>query len=172
ALAERLPEEQRKEVLGEALSLARGMQDEWARSRVLSALAERLPEEQLGEALSLAQGMQAEGARSSVLMALAERLPEEQRKEVMGEALSLARGNQDGWARSRVLRLLAERLMVIQYDEKVRLWHQTLPVLSSRSRSYFLSDIAKLMPFLYSIGDENFLQDILHRVQEVCNWWP
>src|SRR5439155_893356 len=109
-LAASLPEDQRKDVLAEALSSAQAISDEFWRAHALAGLAAHLPPELLAEALSSAQAISDELSRAQALAALAAHLPEDQRKDVLAEALSSAQAISDEDSRARALAALAAHL--------------------------------------------------------------
>jgi hypothetical protein len=78
-VAERLPAEEQRRVLGEALDAARGIEDAWRRAEALAKVAERLPAE---EALVIARGIDG-WRRAEALAKVAERLVEGQVSDLL-----------------------------------------------------------------------------------------
>jgi hypothetical protein len=100
------------ELLAEAIA-ERHIGGEYARARVLSAVAERLgpgDRELLGEVLAAARQIEGEDAQAWALSAVAERLGPGEREIALGEALAAARHIGDEDARASALSAVAECL--------------------------------------------------------------
>ena len=93
--------------VGEALMVARGINNARWRARMLAEVAEQLPGEDqsgvLAEALSAARGVEVAWRRADALAAVAERLPPD-------EALAVARDIDNPWYRASTLTAIAGRL--------------------------------------------------------------
>ena len=98
---------QRQSLLGEALQVARGIEDGQKRAWALAKVLRRLPAE---EALLAARGIDDAGSRAQALADVAERLPEDDRLGMLGEALSAARGADVSESRAFALAQISQRL--------------------------------------------------------------
>jgi|APLak6261658528_1056013.scaffolds.fasta_scaffold00295_2 hypothetical protein len=105
-LATQLCGELQADVLGEALSAARVIVNEWGRADAMVALAPQLRSDQLSKALSEAHAMWSEEGRARLLTGLAPHLRDEQ----MEEALALAQGISREPYRAKALAVLSARL--------------------------------------------------------------
>jgi predicted KAP-like P-loop ATPase len=87
------------EVLAQALTAAKTIQNEYARAKVLAAIASQLPEPErhnlLEQALAAANTTQDEAFRAQALAAIAPQLPEPERHNLLEQALAAANTTQD-----------------------------------------------------------------------------
>jgi hypothetical protein len=135
ALAPKLPEPERRKVVGEALTNMLGSLDEAPHDRdrvqVLETLAENLrkwrcdevlgkalrPARKIKKALTAARKIKKPYFRAKVLTALAPHYPESQRRKVVAEALATARCVANPYFRARALANLAPQLLQPWLDE-------------------------------------------------------
>ncbi|MBE9103724.1 hypothetical protein IQ229_01810, partial [Nostoc cf. edaphicum LEGE 07299] len=155
------------ELLPEALTAAREIQDESNRANVLRALTEKLPLELLPEALAAARAIQNQSNRAYALIALAEKLP----PELLPEALAAAREIQSEDYRANVLSALAESLSQMPSTELFPLWQDTAHELSLHTRPNLLQDIKALFPVIFALGGETVTAEIACAIVDVGRWW-
>jgi hypothetical protein len=155
-------------LLAEALAAAREIEDADARADVLTTLAARLPPELLPEALAAARKIQDANDRAELLTALAARLP----PELLPEALAAARVIKDEDARAKALATLAPRLAKLPRSILYRLWDETLPRLSRRTRRDLLSDLGALAPAIHALGGAEAVAETVRAIRDVARWWP
>jgi hypothetical protein len=135
ALAPKLPEPERRKVVGEALTNMLGSLDEAPddrdRVQVLETLAENLrkwrcdevlgkalrPARKIKKALTAARKIKKPYFRAKVLTALAPHYPEPHRRNVVAEALATARQVANPYFRARALATLAPQLLQPWLDE-------------------------------------------------------
>jgi uncharacterized protein (DUF952 family) len=160
ALVPHLPES----LLPQALELTQQIQDAGSRAAALIALVPHLPE--LGtEALELTQQIQFEPSRASALTALVPHLPE----SLLPQALELTRQFQDKHYSAQAFQGMADRL--IQLSTSIHFWHEVLHMLSHLRRDELLQTMAKLRPFIMSLGGREALQEMIKAMNEVCRQW-
>jgi len=164
-LAPRLP----VELLGEALTAARALEDSEGRAHILGALARRLPVEQraevLGEALTAARALEDSEHRVQVLGELAPHLP----VELLGEALTAARALEDSEARARALGVLAPQL---SGDLLQQGFEALLDVLPMCGRSVALSAVSSFFPFLGEYQESKGLEEVRRTIIDTAHWFP
>jgi hypothetical protein len=183
-------------LLGEALELARGIEDDGARARVLVELAPRLAEPaqvetvlelvrgigderarnralaelvQVETALELVGGIGDEWARAQALVELAPRLAEPAQVE---SALELARGIEDEGVRAWALAVLAPCLAALPRSQVLPLWEETLCLSTTRSRRDVLADLGALAPVIASLGGSEAIEAACRAIEDVGRWWP
>jgi hypothetical protein len=98
---------QRRSLLGEALQIARGIDDAQKRVLALKKVLHRLPTE---EALRAARDLDDAGTRAELLAKVAERLSAEDQHSVLREALGAARGADFSESRALALAQIAKQL--------------------------------------------------------------
>ena len=128
----------------EALAVARGIDAAWSRGRALAAVAKRLPPD---EALAVARGIDHAGWRANALAAVAERLPAEGRPYTLAEALVVARGIDDLEWRAKALAAVAQRLP--EEDQPGVLGEALIAARSTddaESRAEALTEVAERLP--------------------------
>jgi len=129
-----------EEELSKALETARAIDNQEARSRVLSALTQRLPEVS-DEALEAVRAIGDQDVRDWVLSDLAQHLPEGE----LGQVLEATRAIQDEESRAHMLSVLAQRLpkgALGQVLEAAR------AIQDERSRAHVLSKLVQRLPSL------------------------
>jgi hypothetical protein len=170
ALAPRLP----GPLLAEALELARAIGDEQQRSGALAALAAQLAE--LGfpsESLEVARAVRDEGQRSGALAAVARLLAEgPARDQALQEALEAALAVRDEGQRFEALAALGPHLATISPTALNSIWHQTLRLLVTRSRSELLADLVALVPVIAALGGAGAVIGMRRAIRDVGRWWP
>ena len=124
-------------VLGEALAVARSIDDGGPRAQVLAEVAERLPAR---EALAVARGIDDAEWCARALAEVAQRLPVDEKQSVLGEALSAARGIDNVELRARALAEVAKRLPPEQALAVAR------GIDDGRGRAVALAEVAKRLP--------------------------
>jgi hypothetical protein len=103
----RLPVDQQRSVLREALSAAHGFDDIEPRARALAEIAKLLPGQ---EALAIARDLSDLSMRARALMEASRRLPPKEQGGVIDEALTAARGIADAESRAFIMGEVAQRL--------------------------------------------------------------
>ncbi|MEW6499447.1 MAG: hypothetical protein AB1589_44320, partial [Cyanobacteriota bacterium] len=131
----------------------------------LTALADKLTPDLLLQALEASQAIQDDSERARVLTALVNKLP-----ELLPQALEAAQTIQDDSERARVLTALT--LHLIHTSNCFNLWKDLLHLLSYRTRSHLLSDIAALIPVIFTLGGETAATEVTQAIQDVAKWWP
>jgi NB-ARC domain/APAF-1 helical domain len=155
-----------KNLLSEALEVARGIESELDRAIALSWLAPHLPENLLSEALEVIRGIQVESSRADALGWLAPHLPE----NLLSEALEVARGIQVKSSRAFVLSELASHINLKFFN--LPFWSEMLHILAHSDRKHLLQDIPKLAPAIIHLSDRSTLNLVLQAIREVCQQWP
>jgi hypothetical protein len=98
-------------LMGEALDLARQVEDEWYRAQILGCLASNTRSTSVTDkVLEAARNIQSERAQVEVLTSVAEHLPEPRRTAVLEEAVNAARRVRDENARADALISAASHL--------------------------------------------------------------
>jgi hypothetical protein len=110
AVAARLPPNERREVLSQAIASARTAEDDEATSRALSHLMAQMPPELVAEAVVVVRGINARPEKAELLLRLAERLPAGEQAPLLAEALAAARAVGDEAPRAATLGTLASHL--------------------------------------------------------------
>ncbi|TAH48544.1 MAG: ATP-binding protein, partial [Chloroflexota bacterium] len=140
-----------RELLGDALTAARAIQDESYRANALSGLAAHLSAEEkvqvVNEALTAARAIQDESWRAFALRDLAAHLSAEEKVQVVNEALTAARAIQDESWRANALSGLAAHLSA---EEKVQVVNDALTaaraIQDEPARAEALSGLAAHLP--------------------------
>ncbi|MBW4597593.1 MAG: hypothetical protein KME46_33015, partial [Brasilonema angustatum HA4187-MV1] len=149
------------------LAAAKQIQNESSRAQALTAIASKLPPELLPEALAAAKQIQNESSRAQALTAIASKLP----PELLPEALAAAKQIQNEGYRAEVLKVLAIPLSKIPTDQLYSYWEKTLDELSLRDRRNLLTDIEKLVPVIFALGNNAAIASISCSIQKVARWW-
>ncbi|MEY2834270.1 MAG: hypothetical protein RLZZ574_3530 [Cyanobacteriota bacterium] len=164
ALADKLPETLRTEVVSEALAAAESLpskdfRDNVYRSGALTAVGDVLPEtlqaEVLQKALDSAKAVEEEWCRSISLADLAPMLPEALQAEVLREALDAIKGEEGDWATATALLVLIPKLPPDLLPEALAvakgLHHESYRVQALTAIAPHLS--SELLPEAFSIVD-------------------
>jgi hypothetical protein len=163
--------------LGEALTAAKAIRDEFHRSTTLAVLLPRLsPEQQFIEAFSANEATRDEFRRSATLSALVPRLSPEQ----LAEALAATRAIRDEFYRSMALGALARHLSPEHRHNVLGAALAAVRAIGAEdSRSLALADLAShLLP--EQMGDAldvaNAIRDEFHRINALAalapHLWP
>jgi len=171
SLAPHLP----PEVLPTALAFAR---DIWS-AHALAALSAEVPEGEregvLADALAAADALGNPAARAGVLTTLAPMVGDERRGGVVSAAVRAAQqigfpGGTEDWGRT--LMALAPLWAALPQDEAYELWLSMLRVCSSQRRTYFLAQLAGLVPVILALGKEKAVIETISAVWDTCGEWP
>ena len=110
ALAPRLPETERLDVLAEALGSTEEILNTIYGAEAFDALASQLPADLLPKALDMARAIEDDETRALALIALAPRFPGTEREDVLAEVLDAARSIGEERDRALTLATLAPQL--------------------------------------------------------------
>ena len=184
-------------MLGEALTLARGIENSAWRDSALLKIAPLLPPEQ---GMAVARTIENAQHRAEALAKIASLLRPE-------EGLSVARGIDDLRWRDKALAEIVPRLApeahlsiveilssVRQIDENLRAevlsavaslpsdgqfahavrrqWSETVRMLAMRTRQNCVADFAKILPMMEAIGGETAIRSLARSINTVGSWWP
>jgi hypothetical protein len=153
----------------QVLAYARQTPHPQQRAEALAALAPHLPEALLHDALQTARAIGSADYKARALVELAPHLPEALLHDALQQA-ARAIGNES--ERSRAQSALAAQLDTNSLFSLYPLWAQALPILASRTRPDFLSDIRALLPVIVRLGGSQAATDIFLAIQDVGRWWP
>jgi hypothetical protein len=171
ALAPHLVDEQKQQVLDEALlAAAQEIDHSYARAKALAALAPHLADEQkrqvLDEALAAAREIDDPYARAEALAALAPHLANEQKRQVLDEALAAAQEIERPYFRAEALAALAPHLVDEQkqqvLDEALLAAAQEIDHSYARAKA-----LAALAPHLADEQKRQVLDAALAAAQEI-----
>ncbi len=168
-LAVHAPEALLPDVLAAAQRL-----DEFDRSRILVALAPRLPAALLSPALDAARTMATEGFQTPALVALAPRLPE----HLLGETLRVATSLGSEGYQTSVLAALAPHLAAHVHGTAKGTrgegtdWPRTLRTLAAQGRQRLLSGLGALLPWLARLAKPETLSELFAAIRDVTRCWP
>lgn len=182
-------------LLPEALTIAREIEDMFWRADALAAISERMPE-LLPEALTVARQIEDARYRVEALITLLKWKP-----DLLPEALSTAREIQDADYRARALTTLTEKLpeilpealfAAIEADshrssvlsalmphllslpraQAYPIWAEALPRFARGTRNELLSDLSLFAPLIYALGGEQAAGETFRAIQDVAQWRP
>ena len=160
-----LADEQKRQVLDEALAAAREINSPYTRAEALAALVPHLADEQkrqvLDEALSAAREIDDPYARAEALAALAPHPADEQKRQVLDEALAAAREIDSSYTRAEALAALAPH--VVTYP----LWRDTLQASASLTLPQLLGNLKDLVPASVALGGQGAVDDIARAILDL-----
>jgi hypothetical protein len=157
--------------LQEALAVARGIgiENERWRAEALARLTPHLPQVLPREALAAAREIRDTDDQAEALAGLALQLAE---LGHLQQALTVARGIGEEWCRPETLADLAPYLAELAPTTLCSLWCETLPVLSTRTRTDLLADLCALAPVVAALGGAQAMAETFRAIQDVGRWWP
>jgi vesicle coat complex subunit len=153
------------EILPEALSAARAIQDESYRALALRNLAPHLPETLLKEVLSAARALQSEDSRALALSTLAPHLPETLLKEALSAARAIQNESYCASALSGIIPLLKSSSFNFSF------WKENLRLLVYHDRENLLKDISELSSVVIALGGREALAQTARAITDVGRQW-
>jgi len=161
------------ELLPEALTVARALENSSDRAEVLGELVPHLPAERrvevLSEALTAARSIGDSCFRVYALGKLVPHLPAEQRVEVLSEALTAARSIGDSDERVRALGELAPQLSGNLLQQG---FVMLLDVLPRCGRDVALLTVSSFLPFLEKLQGLQGLEEVRRAIVDTARWFP
>jgi len=145
-LASRLPEDQRVEILQEALEIVPIRYDDWARAEALEKMTPMLPPALLSHALALARRLKTIWARTHALIALLPRTATEEQGVLCREIFDTVRKIDDDERRARALMKVLPYLALIREEDMYLQALQTAHGI--RSKKMRAEVLLSLLPYL------------------------
>jgi len=138
---------------------------------ITSHLMEPLQGKVLEKTLSSAHAIDETRLKVAVLIGLLKQLPESYKGECLSEVLKATLGIQDISARKDAFKSLIPELIKLPSSTLYTLWCRILPVLATRTRNDFLSDIQYLIPVIAVLGGKESMCGVYEAIQDVGSWW-
>jgi hypothetical protein len=186
-----------KNALGEALTLARGIENSAWRDSALLKIAPLLPPEQgmavartienaqhraealakIASLLRPEEGLVARGIddlrwRDKALAEIVPRLALQAHLSIVEEILSSVRRIDEN-LRAEVLSAVASLPSDGQFAHAFRRqWSETVRMLAMRTRQNCVADFGKILPMMEAIGGEAAIRSLARSINTVGSWWP
>ena len=99
-------------------------------------------------------------------------VPDKFKQDFLFDAFRVSISIQDTLTRTELLELLIPFLKQLPISLIYELWCEALPVIASRTRDHFLSDIISLLPVIIILGDQQEMLEIYNSILDTGKWWP
>jgi hypothetical protein len=146
-LAQRLPDDQSRRLLAEALGIVRQIGDTDARFSILAALGTHLPSEWTQDLVDAAREIRGSRERAGAMVDLLPSLWPEQKQEVILEILRMTPASENADSQALILADLAPHLAPDQLDRAVKMALE-LPMSGLLAAGPQAEAVAALIPFL------------------------
>jgi hypothetical protein len=183
------PSPRQKQVLNEALTIARSAGDKETLAKILIALAVHLPESEKTQAYTDAlEAMKSttEGSAltnippaTSLLRDLVPNLPQALIAQALNLAITIRDTDYREQPRAYTLAVIAPVLCgwaQAQPEAAVSAWGMALPELALHQRRNLLGDLQALAPFWVSLvppdQQPSVVTAVSQAIQAICRWWP
>ncbi len=172
-IAPNLPESKMKEVLEIVIEI----QDEHYKAKALAGIAPYLPEPMMKEALKEALNAAIQikykfklgsGNTAETLAEIAPNLPESMIKELLDAVMQIQEDSEQAEALAGVASFFVNSSSLdLLYDIWMKILHG-----STSSRKELFTNIGKITPIIYKLGEEKALNETFYAIQDVTRWWP